>query len=169
MRAAVKISSLIMVLLVVGGVALGQDQPNGNLAERQKAPTVLGGTGLFNTFSTITLCKGEFNFAIFWNNFERDPSNLIINQVPVNITVGLTNRWELWADWVTWEQTTSRNPFLLRGYQLSAVRFFGDPFTILGPPVKGSGAASFPGPGAGVGALLPELGKYGTAARFNSR
>jgi flagellar motor protein MotB len=168
MRAAGKIGLLVMALLVVGVVGLGQEQTNGNLAERQKAPTVLGGTGLFNTFSTRTLCKGEFNFAIFWNNFERDPGNLSINQVPFNITVGLTDRWELWADWVTWQQTTSRNPFLLSGYQLSAVRFFGDPFTILGPPVKTANAAFFPGTGAGVGGILPALGRFGTATGFTN-
>ena len=66
MKAARKISTLVTVLLVLAGTVLAQEHHDGNLAERQKAPTVLGGTGLFNTFSTRTLCKGEFNFALFW-------------------------------------------------------------------------------------------------------
>src|SRR5262252_7378187 len=161
MRAAGKIGSLVMAVLVVGVVALGQEQTNGNLAERQKAPTVLGGTGLFNTFSTRTLCKGEFNFAIFWNNFQRDPGDLNIHQAPFNFTIGLTNRWELWADWVTYQKVESDNPALLSGYQYSAVQFFGTPFNILGPAHGGGNAAFFPGTGAGVGGILPTPGRFG--------
>ena len=178
MKAARKISTLVLVLFVFGGAVLAQDHGgHGNLAEQQKAPTVLGGTGLFNTFSTRTLCKGEFNFALFWNNFDRDPGALDINQVPFNFTIGLTNRWELWADWVTWQQTTSRQPFLLSGYQYNAIRFFGDPFTIMGPPIGGDdgAAALFPGlltgnasQGAVFGGILPALGQFGQPINFPS-
>ncbi|HLG17695.1 MAG TPA: OmpA family protein [Blastocatellia bacterium] len=168
MKAAGKVCSLVLAVLVFGGTVLAQDRGHGNLAEQQKAPTVLGGTGLFNTFSTRTLCKGEFNFALFWNNFDRDPGDLDINQVPFNFTIGLTNRWELWVDWVTWQQVTSRQPFLLSGYQLSATRLFGDPFTLLGPASGGNdgGAAFFPGSGAIFGGLLPSVGRYGTPTNF---
>jgi len=99
MKAAGKISAAAAVLFVLLGTAFAQDHDS-NLAEKQKAPTVLGGTGLFNTFSTRTLCKGEFSFAAFWNNYQRDPGDLNISQAPFNFTIGLTNRWELWADWV---------------------------------------------------------------------
>ena len=168
MKAAIKISTLVVVLLVLAGIVPAQEHHDGNLAERQKAPTVLGGTGLFNTFSTRTLCKGEFNFALFWNNYTRDPGDLSINQVPFNFTIGITNRWELWIDWVTWQNTTSRQPFLLSGYQWSASRFFGDPFVLLGPPVGGTdkSAAFFPGTGSAVGGILPALGRFGTPIGF---
>jgi hypothetical protein len=146
---------------------LAQESRDGNLAERQKAPTVLGGTGLFNTFSTRTLCAGEFNFALFWNNYDRDPGDIDINQVPFNFTVGLTNRWELWVNWVTWQQVTSDQPFLLSGYQFNATRIFGDPFTLLGPAIGGDeGAAFFPGTGATFGGILPALGRFGTPIGF---
>jgi hypothetical protein len=153
-----------MVLFVLAASAFAQEHHGGNLAEVQKAPTVLGGTGLFNTFSTRTLCKGEFNFALFWNNYDRDPGDLDINQVPFNFTIGLTNRWELWVNWMTFTNTTSRQPFLLSGYQLSATRLFGDPFVLLGPPVGGTegSAAFFPGGGAIFGGILPALGRFGT-------
>ena len=165
MKAAKRISSLVFMLVVFAGVALAQ---GGNLAQRQKAPTVLGGTGLFNTFSTRTLCKGEFNFGLFWNNFDRDPGDLDINQVPFNFTVGLTNRWELWVDWVTWQQTTSRNPFFLSGYQYSAVQFFGRPDVLLGPSIGGKDAAAafFARTGADFGGILPKLGAFGAPLNF---
>lgn len=160
MKAAGKLSTLIAVLFILGGTAFAQNS-DPNLAEKQKAPTVLGGTGLFNTFSTRTLCKGEFNFAIFWNNFQRDPGDLNIHQAPFNFTIGLTNRWELWADWVTYQKVESDNPGLLSGYQYSAVQFFGTPFNILGPAHSSSNAAFFPGTGAGVGGILPTPGRFG--------
>lgn len=170
MKAARKIGTLLVMLLVLAGVVSAQEHHDGSLAERQKAPTVLGGTGLFNTFSTRTLCKGEFNFALFWNNFTRDPGDLSINQVPFNFTIGITNRWELWIDWNVWTNTTSRQPFLLSGYQLSASRFFGDPFTLLGPGVGGGdkSAAFFPGTGAFAGGILPALGRFGTPIGFTN-
>ncbi|MBI3654773.1 MAG: OmpA family protein [Acidobacteria bacterium] len=168
MKAAKRICTLVLMLLVLGGLSLAQSGGHGNLAQQQKAPTVLGGTGLFNTFSTRTLCKGEFNFALFWNNFDRDPGDLDINQVPFNFTVGLTNRWELWVDWVTWQQTTSRSPFLLSGYQYSAVRLAGDPSRLLGPAIGGTdhSAAFYPGTGALFGGILPKLGAFGTPINF---
>ncbi|HWO01973.1 MAG TPA: OmpA family protein [Blastocatellia bacterium] len=174
MKAARKMSALVVMLFVLAGTILAQEHRGGNLAELQKAPTVLGGTGLFNTFSTRTLCRGEFNFALFWNNYDRDPGDLDINQVPFNFTIGITNRWELWIDWVTWQNTTSRSPFLLSGYQLSASHFFGDPVSLLGPASQrnDTGAAYFPGTGVNGGAifggLLPALGAFGTPIGFPS-
>ena len=166
MRTALRIPALaLMLLLIVGTTLAQQSSQSGNIAERQRTSTVLGGTGMFNTFSTRTLYKGEFNFAIFWNNFDRDPGAIDINQVPFNFTVGLTNRWEMWVNWVTWQQTTSRQPFLLSGYQYNAVRAFGDPFQILGPASGGNGsAASFPGTGSSVGGILPVLGRFAIPA-----
>ena len=151
MKAARKISTLVTVLFVLAGTVLAQEHHDGNLAERQKAPTVLGGTGLFNTFSTRTLCKGEFNFALFWNNYRSRPRRPEHQSSSVQLYRWyLTNRWELWVDWNVWTNTTSRQPFLLSGYQLSASRFFGNPFKLLGPPVGGKdkSAAFFPGTGA---------------------
>lgn len=125
-----KTSTLALTLLIISGSALAQENQFGNIAERQRTSTVLGGTGMFNTFSTRTLYKGEFNFAAFWNRFNRDPGGLRIDQAPFNFTIGLTNRWELWVDWVTWQKTRSNNPLLLSGYQYNAVRLFGDPVQI---------------------------------------
>ena len=162
MRTTRRGGALALALLLIAGVGLAQESNRfGNIAERQRTSTVLGGTGLFNTFSTRTLYKGEFNFALFWNNFDRDPGAIDINQVPFNFTVGLTDRWELWVDWVAWQQTTSRQPFLLSGYQYNAVRQFGSPSAILGPAVRGGGgAAFFPGTGSSVGGILPALGRF---------
>jgi len=69
----IRMSALILMLFVLSAAAAAQESQYGNIAERQRTSTVLGGTGMFNTFSTRTLYKGEFNFAAFWNRFNRDP------------------------------------------------------------------------------------------------
>ena len=169
MKAARKISTLVTVLFVLAGTVLAQEHHDGNLAERQKAPTVLGGTGLFNTFSTRTLCRGEFNFALFWNNYYARPRRPEHQSSPVQLhswydqQVGALGRLECRGP-----NTTSRQPFLLSGYQLSASRFFGDPFVLLGPPVGGTdkSAAFFPGTGAIAGGILPAIGRFGTPIGF---
>jgi hypothetical protein len=164
MKLAQRMTLLALILLGGAQLAVSQESQPGNIADQQRAPTVLGGTGLFNTFSTRTLHRREFNLAVFWNNFDRAPGSLDINQVPVNLTIGLTNRWEVWIDLIAWQQVTSRNPILLSGYQYNAVRFFGDPFVLLGPPVGGRGkaAAFFPATGAIFGGILPTIGRFGT-------
>src|ERR1700730_7439195 len=159
----IKIPAVISTLLILTAVAVAQESQFGNIAERQRTSTVLGGTGMFNTFSTRTLYKGEFNFAAFWNRFNRDPGGLRIDQAPFNFTVGLTNRWELWVDWVSWQKTRSKNPLLFSGYQYKSGRLFGDPVQILGPPSGGRGgsAAFFPGTGVDGGGILPAPGRFG--------
>src|ERR1044071_2420449 len=140
MRAGSKLSALALMLLFIAGTTLAQQSSRyGNIAERQRTSTVLGGTGMFNTFSTRTLYKGEFNFAAFWNRYDRDPGGLRIDQAPFNFTIGLTNRWELWGDWVPWRKPAAENPLLLSGYQQNASRLFATPLQIPGPPVGGTG------------------------------
>jgi outer membrane protein OmpA-like peptidoglycan-associated protein len=163
-----KATPLALTILILTVTTLAQENRFGNLAEQQRTSTVQGGTGMFNTFSTRTLYKGEFSFAAFWNRFNRDPGGLRIDQAPFNFTIGLTNRWELWVDWVTWQKARSNNPLLLSGYQYNAVRIFGDPVQILGPPIGGNGnAAFFPGTGVDAGGILPAVGRFGTPSGLN--
>jgi outer membrane protein OmpA-like peptidoglycan-associated protein len=134
------------------------------LLHHMKAPTIYGGTGLFTTYTTRTLNKGEFSVGLFWNNMDREPGDIDINQVPVNFTLGLTDHWEVWANWITWQQTTTRQPFLLSGTGYNAVEASRrSAFVFFGPPFGGTdgGAAFFPGTGALGGGILPVLGRFG--------
>src|SRR4051794_18740522 len=68
---------------------------------RNTAPTVgtggpIGGpTGLFTVYDGQTLRKGEFTFSGAYSNFDRDPGNVDIVEIPVSFQVGITNRIEL--------------------------------------------------------------------------
>ncbi len=143
-----------------------QGAPAAPEASRQVTATVIGGssTGLFGTFSVRTLGRGEWNWGVFWNNFDRDPGDVDVNQIPVNFTLGLTDRIEVFGNVDFFQQVTTRQPFLLSGsgFNLGRLRFGGpgaDPLQAFGPPRGGKdGAAFFPGTSAPGGGILPALG-----------
>ncbi len=130
----------------------------------QTATTVSGGTstGSFATWSGRTLRRTEFTLGFSWNNFDRDPGDVDINQIPVSLTLGLTSRIELFANVAFFQQVTARQPFALSGYQFNGVRsaFGGDPFVAFGPPMGGreGAAAFFPLSGSILGGVLPPPG-----------
>ena len=68
---------------------------------RNIAPTVgTGGppggpTGLFTVYDGQTLRAGEFTFGAAFSNYDRDPGNVDISEVPVSFQVGLNDHIEL--------------------------------------------------------------------------
>lgn len=128
--------------------------------------TLVGGSsmGLFGTWSARTLRRGEWTWSVFWNNFDRDPGDIDVNQIPVNFTLGLTDRVEVFGNIDFFQQVTTRQPFLLSGsgFNLGRLRFGGlgaDPLRAFGPPRGGrDGTAFFPGTSAPGGGILPALG-----------
>src|ERR1700754_3080114 len=68
---------------------------------RNQSPTVgtggpVGGpTGLFTIYDGSTLRRGEFTFSIAYSNYDRDPGNVDISDVPLSFNVGLNDHIEL--------------------------------------------------------------------------
>src|SRR6476646_9870547 len=68
---------------------------------RNQAPTVgtggpVGGpTGLFTVYDGSALRRGEFTFSIAYSNYDRDPGNVDIVEVPLSFNVGLNDHIEL--------------------------------------------------------------------------
>lgn len=68
---------------------------------RNIAPTVgTGGppggpTGLFTIYDGQTLRRGEFTFSVAYSNFDRDPGNVDITEVPVSFQIGVGDHLEL--------------------------------------------------------------------------
>lgn len=69
--------------------------------DRNVAPTVgtggpVGGlTGLFTVLDGETLRKGEWTLSAALSNFDRDPGNVDITELPVSFHIGLSNYFEL--------------------------------------------------------------------------
>ncbi|HYJ88673.1 MAG TPA: hypothetical protein VEW46_21585 [Pyrinomonadaceae bacterium] len=70
---------------------------------RNQAPTVgTGGpeggpTGLFTIYDGATIRKGEFTFSIAYSNYDRDPGNVDIADIPLSFNVGLNDHVELFV------------------------------------------------------------------------
>jgi hypothetical protein len=68
---------------------------------KNQAPTVgtggpVGGpTGLFTVYDGQTIRKGEFTFSVAYSNYDRDPGNVDIVDVPLSFNVGLNDHVEL--------------------------------------------------------------------------
>jgi hypothetical protein len=54
-----------------------------------------GATGLFTIYDGSTIRKGEFTFSIAYSNYDRDPGNVDIVDVPGSFNVGLNDHIEL--------------------------------------------------------------------------
>jgi hypothetical protein len=91
---------------------------------RNTAPTVgTGGppggpTGLFTVYDGQTLRRGEFTFSAAYSNFDRDPGNADIVEVPVSFQVGLTNHVELFFNTDAYRAVKINSPRNLSSFYL---------------------------------------------------
>ena len=54
-----------------------------------------GPTGLFTIYDGSTLRRGEFTFSIAYSNFDRDPGNVDIVDIPLSFNVCINDYLEL--------------------------------------------------------------------------
>lgn len=91
---------------------------------RNTAPTVgTGGppggpTGLFTVYDGQTLRRGEFTFSAAYSNFDRDPGNVDIVEVPVSFQIGLTNHVELFFNTDAYRAVKVNSPRNLSSFYL---------------------------------------------------
>ena len=92
-----------------------------------------GPTGLFTVYDGQTLRRGEFTFSIAYSNFDRDPGNVDLNEVPLSFNVGLNDHLELFFNTTAWRGIKVNSPTHLSSFYL--------PNSQLKFPFLGSGAA----------------------------
>jgi len=121
---------------------------------RNTAPTVgTGGspggpTGLFTVYDGQTLRKGEYTFSIAYSNYDRDPGDVDISEVPVSFQYGLTNNVELFFNTDAYRAVKVNTPRNLSGFYLPNSQLFingalrSAPAIVLAP--QGPGASQFP-------------------------
>ncbi len=123
MRLARRASVMALTLLVLCAAVSAQtlrpaDDP------RNTAPTVgtggpVGGpTGLFTIYDGQTLRKGEFTFSIAYSNFDRDPGNVDITEVPVSFQIGLSDHLELFFNTDAYRGVKVNSPQNLSSFYL---------------------------------------------------
>src|SRR5215813_15324072 len=92
------IAALVSLVLCAAVSAQTLRSPND---PRNQSPSVgTGGpeggpTGLFTIYDGSTLRKGEFTFSIAYSNYDRDPGNVDITDVPLSFNVGINDHIEV--------------------------------------------------------------------------
>lgn len=139
MRLARRASNLMLTLLVLCAVASAQTlRPDDD--PRNIAPTVgTGGppggpTGLFTIYDGQTLRKGEFTFSFAYSNFDRDPGNVDITEIPVSFQIGLNDHLELFFNTAAYRGVKVNNPQNLSSFYLPNSQLF----TRIQDPVTGN-------------------------------
>lgn len=129
MRLARRASYLMLTLLVLCAVMSAQTlRPDDD--PRNIAPTVgTGGppggpTGLFTIYDGQTLRKGEFTFSFAYSNFDRDPGNVDIVEVPVSFQIGLNDHLELFFNTDAYRGVKVNNPQNLSSFYLPNSQLF---------------------------------------------
>src|SRR3712207_2053422 len=69
-----------------------------------------GPTGLFTVYDGQTLRRGEFTFSIAYSNFDRDPGNVDLNEIPLSFNVGLNDHLELFFNTTAWRGIKVNSP-----------------------------------------------------------
>ncbi|HMJ07712.1 MAG TPA: hypothetical protein VK468_01825, partial [Pyrinomonadaceae bacterium] len=159
MKLAYRVFIVTLVLLtLVFAVAAQTTQTDSSKRSakdpRNTAPTVgtggpVGGaTGLFTVYDGDTLRKGEFTFSAAYSNYDRDPGNVDITEVPLSFQIGLTNNIELFFNTDGYRAVKVNSPRNLSGFYMPNSRVFingayrSAPAIILAP--QGPGTSSFP-------------------------
>src|SRR3954468_20222910 len=110
--------ALTLVFTVSAQTIRSKDDP------RNVAPTVgtggpIGGpTGLFTIYDGQTLRRGEYTFSLAYSNFDRDPGNVDITEIPVSFQIGINNHLEVFFNTDAYRGIKVNNPANLSGFYL---------------------------------------------------
>jgi hypothetical protein len=83
-----------------------------------------GPTGLFTIYDGSTLRRGEFTFSIAYSNYDRDPGNADIVDVPLSFNVGLNDHVEVFFKTNGYRGIKVNNPLNLSGFYLPNSQVF---------------------------------------------
>ena len=83
-----------------------------------------GPTGLFTIYDGSTLRRGEFTFSIAYSNFDRDPGNVDIADVPLSFNVGINDHLELFFKTTAYRGIKVNNPLNLSSFFLPNSQVF---------------------------------------------
>ena len=150
MRLANRVLLCALAIFVLATVASAQALRNEN-DPRNLSPSVgtggpVGGpTGLFTIYDGSTLRKGEFTFSIAYSNYDRDPGDVDIADVPLSFNVGLNDHLEIFFNTTAYRGIKVNNPrnlssFYLPNSQLKFPFLGSGPAIVLAPNVSGPSA-----------------------------
>jgi hypothetical protein len=129
MRLATRALTCALILLVLCAAVSAQTLRSPNDPRNQSPSVGTGGpeggpTGLFTIYDGSTLRRGEFTFSIAYSNYDRDPGNVDIVDVPLSFNVGLNDHVEIFFKTNGYRGIKVNNPQNLSGFYLPNSQVF---------------------------------------------
>jgi len=129
MRLATRALIGALVSLVLCAAVSAQTLRSPNDPRNQSPAVGTGGpeggpTGLFTVYDGSTLRRGEFTFSIAYSNFDRDPGNVDIVDVPLSFNVGVNDHIELFFKTNGYRGIKVNNPQNLSSFYLPNSQLF---------------------------------------------
>lgn len=116
--------TMLMMSLIISAQTLRSAEDPRNIAPTVGTGGAVGGpTGLFTVYDGQTLRRGEYTFSIAYSNFDRDPGNVDITDVPISFQVGLSDYVELFLNTEAWRGIKVNSPRNLSGFYLPNSQF----------------------------------------------
>src|SRR5437764_12699687 len=139
MRLANKVLLVMLAVVVMSATALSQKlRPETD--PRNQSPSVgTGGTdggptGVFTIYDGQTIRRGEYIFSIAYSNFDRDPGNVDITDVPLGFNIGLGDHVELFFKTTGYRGVKVNNPRNLSSFYLPNSQLFFSASLLGSPP-----------------------------------
>jgi len=114
-----------------------------------------GPTGLFTIYDGSTLRRGEFTFSIAYSNYDRDPGNVDIVDVPLSFNVGINDHIEVFFKTTGYRGIKVNNPQNLSSFYLPNSQLFCGATLCSGPAVVLSPSGPNVGTLAGTAVFRP--------------
>jgi hypothetical protein len=127
--------AIFLFTAVASAQALRQENDPRNISPSVGTGGPEGGpSGLFTIYDGQTLRRGEWTFSIAYSNYDRDPGNVDIVDVPISFNVGVNDHLELWVKTNAYRGIKVNNPQNLSSFYLpnSQLKF---PFLGSGPAI----------------------------------
>lgn len=150
-----KLAFLVTLLMLALMTSVSAQTLRSEKDPRNIAPTVgtggtIGGpTGLFTVYDGQTLRRGEWTLSIAYSNFDRDPGNVDLTEVPLSFQIGLNDYLELFFTTDGFRALKVNSPRNLSSFYLPNSQLFINGALRSGPAIimapQGSGASQYPG------------------------
>ncbi|CAN5746909.1 hypothetical protein BH20ACI4_BH20ACI4_09830 [soil metagenome] len=118
-RAFIIALTMLAMVFTMSAQTLRSDKDDRNIAPTVGTGGPPGGpTGLFTVYDGQTLRRGEYTFSIAYSNFDRDPGDVDIVEVPVSFQIGLNDYLELFFNTDAYRAVKVNSPRNLSGFYL---------------------------------------------------
>jgi PKD domain len=139
MRLARRALFAALTSLFLLAAVTGQTLRPGNDPRNQSPSVGTGGpeggpTGLFTIYDGDTLRRGEFTFSVAYSNYDRDPGNVDITEVPLSFNIGISDHIELFFKTTGYRGIKVNSPLNLSSFYLPNSQVFFSSSLLGSPP-----------------------------------